>query len=344
MTEVNWGLAYLAVRDARATKASGGVWRVVQTSTANGFYLCVDHDGCPALALESDIPVGHIRLRNLEVTSLVKSEIISESWKDGRAFTSLQIRCTSHDTFVQQHFIDFSKEVLWPSFHSAGIEGTVGCIERLVALFARLERSGTRDIQGLWAELFLISVGESVNESVSAWHAEPQAVFDFAHEAIRIEVKSTRMSRRVHRFSQAQLCPAQGVNVIVASIRMEETAGGVSVVDLYDVICGRIADGYCRARFREVFLASIGNDSERARRLTFDTDVARDTVRFYDGRDVPKIPCKEWAGVEDISFASNLEELDPIDVPLGTWLQAIGAFVSGHLHGDDARPSDSFKD
>lgn len=62
-------------------------------------------------------------------------------------------------------------------------------------------------IQGLWAELFVISIASNPEYLLKAWHSSLNDVYDFNDGIDKIEVKSTSKSHRIHKFSYDQLSP-----------------------------------------------------------------------------------------------------------------------------------------
>ena len=63
-----------------------------------------------------------------------------------------------------------------------------------------------------------------------SWHTSPNDKFDFNDGKDKIEVKSTKTVRRVHKFSLEQLHPNINSNLIIASVFVIETGHGKTIL------------------------------------------------------------------------------------------------------------------
>ena len=91
-------------------------------------------------------------------------------------------------------------------------------IQKLVDLFRCFNLPPQKTIQGLWAELFVISIASNPEYLLKAWHSSLNDVYDFNDGIDKIEVKSTSKSHRIHKFSYDQLSPTENTNLIISSI------------------------------------------------------------------------------------------------------------------------------
>lgn len=82
-------------------------------------------------------------------------------------------------------------------------------MNQLIELFRAIAKPARKSLQGLWAELFLISQACQPAILVDAWHTAPEDSYDFAVDNQRIEVKSFSgqicQHHAVHRLFQAVL-------------------------------------------------------------------------------------------------------------------------------------------
>lgn len=141
------------------------------------------------------------------------------------------IRCTSSDRALREYFIG----VLGVQVQFLGREPTrvqvASAVRRLTELFRPLTEPAKKTVQGLWAEVFLIRNSSDPIALLRSWHNEVEEAYDFSAGAFRVEVKSTSGTSRTHRFSQT--APAwNGINVIIASVFAERSAGGMSLATL----------------------------------------------------------------------------------------------------------------
>jgi len=170
-----------------------------------------------------------------------------------------------------------------------------------------------KPIQGLWAELFIISRAANPSAMIRAWHSTPDDRYDFCEGTQRVEVKSATGGLRIHTFSLAQLRPPEGAMVIVASLFAERSAGGQNVFDLIRVIQSKISDHHLLARMDQTVAETLGEDWRRAEDLRFDRELAGGSLRFYETVDIPCINGDIPAQVTDVRFRSDLTSIAGAD-------------------------------
>jgi len=184
----------------------------------------------------------------------------------------------------------------------------------LTELFRAFEQPPRKAVQGLWAEVFLIAMSENPEALVAAWHVDPDEAFDFGRGPQRIEVKSFAGESRVHSFSLRQARPGTGVDALVASVRAERSSGGSSVADLMRVIVDRGVSPRAVAKVETVVANSLGEAAATGLWVLFDVERARNSLRFFQARDVPSVAPELPAGVLSVRFESLLDETCALDV------------------------------
>jgi Putative PD-(D/E)XK family member, (DUF4420) len=181
-------------------------------------------------------------------------------------------------------------------------------IEDLVELFRALGSTPKNEIQGLWGELLIIHEGQDPLVLAEAWHAETGDRYDFNKGIERIEVKTTSQILRRHHFSLEQLCPPSGTKLIVASIVALRSGAGRSVFDLLDIIRQKTAQQprlhLCLSR---IVHQTLGNTWQGANNVKFDYETAKQSLRFYDGTQIPKVSMPLPNEVSQVSFVANLD-------------------------------------
>ena len=179
-------------------------------------------------------------------------------------------------------------------------------VSALVELFRAAATPGTKTVQGLWAELFLIAQADKPSLLVQAWHTTPEDRYDFATGPERIEVKSAGTHVRQHRFSLEQLTPPPGTRVIVASVFTERSAGGASIADLLDRITNLVDAAPLQAHAERITYLALGSTWREAMTTRFDTELATASLRFIDAAAVPSITAPIPPGVTQVRFCSDL--------------------------------------
>jgi Putative PD-(D/E)XK family member, (DUF4420) len=217
------------------------------------------------------------------------------------------VHCMSDDATIQSHFLHAAGSAIL-SLGSAPSGGDVSrSIMELVELFRAISAIPRRSVQSLWSELFVIANSTEPLRLLAAWHTIPEEHFDFSDGPDRIEVKSSASRLRQHHFSLAQLRPPQGITVAVASLFTDRSAGGVSLAALTE----RVREFAGQApplllHLDQVLSIALGSTPQAARETSFDWELAKESLRFYDAQEVPSISPELPAGVTEVHFKADL--------------------------------------
>jgi hypothetical protein len=277
-----------------------------------------DGDGAPAVLISvrdfaTRARPSPIVLENLTVHHDVHCRIKrgDEPLEEGR-FTVL--RCTGEDTAIHLHFLRIASPlVMLVGVNPTRTEVSL-LIDSLVELFRVINEAPRKSVQGLWAEVFLISGANSPEDLVDAWHVVPQDRYDFNAGSFRIEVKSATGRSRHHYFSLEQLYPPMGSKLIVASVFVERTGGGTSLGDLVNMTRERLA-GNVRlvAYIDRIVFQSLGSGWRRALDERFDLELAKESLAFFDPSQVPRLSQEVPVGISEVRFRSDFSGRLPIE-------------------------------
>lgn len=147
-----------------------------------------------------------------------------------------------------------------------------------------------KTVQGIWAELFLIHQSKCPEKLVSAWHSIPEEKYDFSSKKVRIEVKSSSMRNRTHHFSHEQLVPPTQCDLYIASVYVEMLSGGKSLEDLLNDILVRLQDNQdLKEKLNLITYSTLGESVDKISNIYYDYELAKDSLRFYNSKDIPKI-------------------------------------------------------
>lgn len=222
------------------------------------------------------------------------------------------IRCTDNDQILQSYFLRVSATMLQSLGTTPSRLSVSQAVSRLAELFHSMREPARKSLQGLWAELLLIARAYDPVMLAEAWHTGPEELFDFSLGSQRIEVKSTRGRMRRHYFTLEQLQQPVGARVIIASMLIEPSETGTSLLELLEQIRLRLANRIdLMLRIESVVGLTLGKSWRRAARERFDLEHAERSLAFYDPEVIPKINPNVPLGVSDVRFKSDLTGHQP---------------------------------
>lgn len=271
-------------------------------------------DGAPALLVliedVNDPPRGE-QLANLSYLPRARLRVESAEGDTGEAMYSV-LTCRSPDPELRHYFFRVVAALLDELGPAPSVVAIDAGLERLLELFRALERLGKRSVQGLWAELLLIKLSPDPAFAVAAWHAEPEAVHDFASGSDRVEVKSTLRPIRQHHFRLEQLGQPPGGRLLVASLMLARSEGGLTVSELVQQVLALLPDTTeHRSRLEAVVAASLGSDWRLVLGVGFDESGARASLRFFESTAVPSVDPNTPLGVSEVRFLVDLSGIAP---------------------------------
>jgi hypothetical protein len=187
-------------------------------------------------------------------------------------------------------------------------------VERLAALFRRLERPATKPLNGLFGELFVIWRSSDPAYALAAWRTDAEARFDFSVGDVRLDVKTASGRMRTHICSYDQCNPPDGTIALAASLFAERAPGGLSLGTLVDEIEDLAGDDPALAlKLREVTAGTLGTSLNESLQATFDIALADSSLELYDLRSVPALRDPLAIGVSDVHFRSDFSLATPLD-------------------------------
>lgn len=258
----------------------------------------------PAAKAQTRVPLV---LENLAVLFDLRCQVSSpKSPTQTGMFTVL--KCVAADAVVRSYFLSLLNGISAAIGRASDRVKVAAVVEDLVELFRSLGSPPTKEIQGLWGELLLIHQAKDAAVLAGAWRCESSDCYDFNKGDERIEVKTTSMRSRQHRFSLEQLCPPSESQVIVASIFVQRSGAGSSVFDLLDGIRTRIAQQpQLVLRITRQVHETLGNAWQSAKDVRFDLEAAVESIRYFDCDQIPKVSQPLPEGVSRVSFVASLE-------------------------------------
>ena len=227
------------------------------------------------------------------------------------------VRCTGEDATLQNYFLKVMSTIVMSLGDQPTQSDVAHAMNQLIELFRAMAQSPRKSIQGLWAELFLISQARQLDILVDAWHKVVEDRYDFAMDDQRIEVKSFSGNVRQHHFSLEQLHPPEGVEAIVASVSVESSQAGVSIADLREKIQIRLGSNLDSLLHVDKIIAlTLGDAWQQASDACFDERLAEESLAFYETSGIPSVNPNLPIGVSEVRFRSDLTDIPPAESSL----------------------------
>lgn len=175
----------------------------------------------------------------------------------------------------------------------------------LVNLFAQQGKSSEKELQGLYAELYVIYyfLNQGVN-LCAFWQKQDKMNFDFSISASkRIEVKSTIRTERIHHFRHEQLL-SDLYDIVVASLLLRKDDAGLSLFSLIEKVRSAIAQDFRTLLYIDRFVKNIPEDE--LRELRYDESYSAEHIRFFPAACIPKFNEVQPDGVIHAEYDSDL--------------------------------------
>lgn len=190
---------------------------------------------------------------------------------------------------------------------NCGTRELESCISQLRDLFRALALPNTREISGLWAELFVISKCGNPMRAMSLWHEDPFDRFDFSSNDMHLEVKSSVRALRTHEFALEQLqSPAVGAG-FVASVMLQPLTGGLGVLDLArDIEAAMVGIPHLKQKLWENVAKALGADFSDKLDKRFDLSYSERGLALYSMSDIPKPEAPSDPRITALRFVSDL--------------------------------------
>jgi hypothetical protein len=317
MKHADFSSVFEALPLPQASTASSCSFSAIPMEPDNAHKLGKDEGGCPCLLIATGLAAkSRVRvplvLENLAVLFDLRCQVSSAN-KPQQLGTFTVLKCVAADPVVRSYFLSLLSGISAAIGRRSDRVKVAAVVGDLVELFRALGNPPKKEIQGLWGELLLIHQSKDPITLASAWRCETGDRYDFNKGAERIEVKTTSQKPRQHHFSLEQLCPPRGARLVVASIIVQRSGAGLSVFDLLDAIRGKTAQQpQLHLRLTRQLHETLGSAWQSARNIRFDFEAAVESLRYFDGAQIPKVSLPLPDGVSHVSFVASLERVSPV--------------------------------
>lgn len=256
--------------------------------------------------------IANLKLQNVSVLFDIKCKILQNGNLIEKIFTAVCF--IGKDISLKKYFLKLCSALIEDLGNTPTHEEVRKEITRFIELFRLATEPQTKTIQGLWAELFLISECKQPANLVRCWHSIPEEKFDFNNGEERIEVKSSASALRIHNFSLDQLHSPTDTRTIIASVFVRQASIGKSIATLSSEISERLVDIELTEKLQLQIALTLGKTISDSMKLKFDFEFAKDSLRFYRAEDIPKIEIENIPNfVSDVRFKSDLTDINSIN-------------------------------
>lgn len=199
------------------------------------------------------------------------------------------LRFKSEDEFIQVYFLQYMEGVVDKMGSAIAFNDLVPLLKDALSLFRLVSKPPRIELQGLWAELFILMISSRTEEMVDAWHVSNSDLWDFHTIDCILEVKSTLGRSRVHSFQNDQLLPPIEIkNSVVASLILARTEDGASIWDLIQEI-NRKVDSERSAKVRMLVHDLLGAGIAQSEEVKFNLGGAMENLKFFSMDMIPLI-------------------------------------------------------
>ena len=131
------------------------------------------------------------------------------------------------------------------------------------------------------------------------------------NDKVRIEVKTTAKSKRIHKFSHDQIC-RKDVSVYVCSVMLELSQEGKSLFDLFNEVISLYSDAENIFGLRKL-MKRCGVTEEKPG-IIFAGEKAINQFSIFDAKDLPKIESDPPKGVTNIYYDVDCSLADSLNI------------------------------
>lgn len=283
------------------------------------FRIAIDIEGNPIILLSvinavKSIALKNFRLRYLQLQQNVECKISENDNHTYKNFTVITF--TSSDRNLQEYFLKISETLIRTLNNKPTQQQVIDSLNKFVEVFRALSDTPTNTIHGLWSELFIIDNSTNPQILLNYWHNIPEEKFDFNSGNEKIEVKSNSNFERIHFFSSEQLNPPINTQVLIASIFIRQSYSGKSIQHLIDNISEKLNYNIDLIdKLNNIVCRTLGNSLEQSIKIKFDYNIAKDSLKFYNYKDIKKIEEINIPNeVSELKYKSDLTNITPINL------------------------------
>lgn len=257
-------------------------------------------------------PSAPIRLEKLDVQFELRCQL-RRGKEPERAGVYTVIRCRVLDRETTRYFLSICGTILGIVGDQPALRDLSAAVQRLAAIFQKIQQPPSRTLNGLFGELYVIQQSARPTVALEAWRVDDGARFDFSTGNLRLDVKTASGRVRAHSFSYDQCNPPPGTFAVAASLFIERVPVGLSLRALLENIETSVAAfPDLVLKLHEVVGATLGVALGDALGVAIDFRLAESSLRFYSLAEIPGIRSPLPVGVSDVHFRSDISMCSPL--------------------------------
>ena len=254
----------------------------------------------------------NIRLEYLELLHNLECKITVEDKTKFESYTIILFK--SKEFTLQKYFLGIVENLLSELSKNPSQKEIYNIFNDFIEIFKAISSPPKTTVQGLWCELLLIETSFKPQILLEYWHNKPEEKFDFNADQEKIEVKSSSTLERKHIFTSEQLNAEDKTTIIISSIFARQSSNGKSIADLIESINDRVESEVLIQKLLRIVGATLGNVLEQGLAVSFDYELGKDSINFYNSSTVSKIeriniPSK----VSEVKFKSDLTDIETVN-------------------------------
>ena len=179
-------------------------------------------------------------------------------------------------------------------------------------LFLKFSKKPTKTEVGLWGELASIYFSSNKDSLVKSWHVTGKEIFDFSFENLKIEVKTTKRTERIHSIKHTQFTKLKKIDGIYLSFLLLETDNGKSCIELFNLISADL-NSNSRGVFTEKLIECVGNNLDSFCHR-FDLNYSEVNLESYTAKLIDYIDEINLSpNISNVSYDLNFESYSRIE-------------------------------
>lgn len=222
----------------------------------------------------------------------------------------ITIECNSDYPELFELFVTSCNAILGTLPNKSDFANSHEHLQKIIDLFMKISEPASQSIAGLWGELLIIAASPDPIYMIKCWHNSNYEKFDFATPSVRIDVKATELSTRIHDFSLEQLIEIHEVDNYIISVKLRRIARGTGIIALARKISNLVsADSELVAKVWSIVTSVLGTDFSEKIDILFDEKYAINSTKIFPATIIPR-PSSLNPEIFSIRFKCNFSSIE----------------------------------